>query len=99
MFSCHGTIAHIDGCRSVDRIIQNVSNLKKFITVTTLHILQCKNYFCEFLAGFLRPGLHGDVVTNFGLLDQIAALHWLQVLLKCLWHLNNCLCHRNSSFT
>jgi len=31
------------------------------------------------IAGFLRPGLHGDVVTNFGLLDQIAALHWLQV--------------------
>ena len=30
-------------------------------------------------SGFLRPGLHGDVVTNFGLLDQIAALHWLQV--------------------
>ncbi len=27
----------------------------------------------------LPPGLHGDVVTNFGLLDQIAALHWLQV--------------------
>ena len=29
-------------------------------------------------AGFLRPGLGRDVVSNFGLLDQIAALHWLK---------------------
>ena len=28
--------------------------------------------------GFLRPGLDRNVVSNFGLLDQIAALHWLQ---------------------
>lgn len=30
------------------------------------------------LSGFLRPGLERDVVSNFGLLDQIAALHWVR---------------------
>ncbi len=26
----------------------------------------------------MRPGLSRDVVSNFGLLDQIAALHWIR---------------------
>ena len=28
--------------------------------------------------GFLRPGIGKDVVSNFGILDQVAALHWLK---------------------
>lgn len=28
--------------------------------------------------GFLRPSLNQDAVANFGLLDQIAALHWIK---------------------
>ena len=35
-------------------------------------------YYLFLFAGFLRPGLGRDVVSNFGLLDQIAALHWLK---------------------
>ena len=34
--------------------------------------------FSTIIPGFLRPGLGRDVVSNFGLLDQIAALHWLK---------------------
>lgn len=34
----------------------------------------CKN----FVAGFLRPGIKDDTASNFGLLDQIAALLWLR---------------------
>lgn len=30
------------------------------------------------LAGFLRPGIRDDTASNFGLLDQIAALLWLR---------------------
>ncbi|XP_055904543.1 uncharacterized protein LOC129940280 [Eupeodes corollae] len=28
--------------------------------------------------GFMRPGINDDTVSNFGLLDQIAALHWIK---------------------
>lgn len=28
--------------------------------------------------GFLRPGISGHTVSNFGLLDQIAALQWVK---------------------
>jgi len=31
-----------------------------------------------FVAGFLRPGIRDDTASNFGLLDQIAALLWLR---------------------
>jgi carboxylesterase type B len=30
------------------------------------------------IAGFLRPGDGDHTVTNFGLLDQIAALQWIK---------------------
>lgn len=30
------------------------------------------------VAGFLRPGIRDDAASNFGLLDQIAALLWLR---------------------
>lgn len=30
------------------------------------------------IVGFLRPDLRENRVANFGLLDQIAALHWIQ---------------------
>ena len=30
------------------------------------------------ILGFLRTGLRDNVVGNFGLLDQIAALHWIR---------------------
>lgn len=34
---------------------------------------------CEtFVVGFLRPGIRDDTASNFGLLDQIAALLWLR---------------------
>ena len=33
-------------------------------------------------SGFLRPGLQPSVVSNFALLDQIAALHWLKENIK-----------------
>ena len=29
-------------------------------------------------AGFLRPGVHDSTVSNFGLLDQVAALQWVK---------------------
>ena len=46
--------------------------------------------------GFLRPGLYGDAVTNFGVLDQIAALHWLQVILAtCYYKLRMLSCLNN----
>lgn len=32
----------------------------------------------RFVAGFLRPGIRDDTTSNFGLLDQIAALLWLR---------------------
>ncbi|XP_055848841.1 uncharacterized protein LOC129913899 [Episyrphus balteatus] len=28
--------------------------------------------------GFMKPGISDDTVSNFGLLDQIAALHWIK---------------------
>lgn len=31
-----------------------------------------------FVTGFLRPGIRDDTASNFGLLDQIAALLWLK---------------------
>lgn len=38
------------------------------------------NIFFEFddVIGFLRPDLRENRVANFGLLDQIAALQWIQ---------------------
>lgn len=30
------------------------------------------------ILGFLRPGIRDDTASNFGLLDQIAALLWLR---------------------
>ena len=30
------------------------------------------------ILGFLRPGIAENTVANFGLLDQIAALQWIQ---------------------
>ena len=41
-------------------------------------IQSASNLNLLYLTGFLRPGLEQNVVSNFGLLDQIAALHWLQ---------------------
>lgn len=37
-------------------------------------ISNCKT----FVLGFLRPGIRDDTASNFGLLDQIAALLWLR---------------------
>ena len=31
-----------------------------------------------FFKGFLRPGVGDNTLTNFGLLDQIAALQWIK---------------------
>jgi len=30
------------------------------------------------LTGFLKPGVTGNTVSNFGLLDQVAALQWVK---------------------
>lgn len=30
------------------------------------------------ISGFLRPGIKDDTTSNFGLLDQVAALLWLK---------------------
>ena len=40
--------------------------------------------FCALynIAGFLRPGLQPSVISNFGLLDQVAAIHWLKENIK-----------------
>ena len=34
------------------------------------------------VSGFLRPGLQPSVISNFGLLDQVAAIHWLRENVK-----------------
>lgn len=36
--------------------------------------------FCSFrlAVGFMRPSINENTVANFGLLDQIAALHWIK---------------------
>ena len=34
------------------------------------------------ILGFLRPGLQPSVISNFGLLDQVAAIHWLRENVK-----------------
>ena len=34
-------------------------------------------HFCS-IAGFLRPGTGDHTLSNFGLLDQIAALQWIK---------------------
>jgi len=42
-------------------------------------------YICSILyniVGFLRPGLQPSVISNFGLLDQVAAIHWLKENIK-----------------
>lgn len=42
-------------------------------------MIVCYSFDCEHLvAGFLRPGIRDDTTSNFGLLDQIAALLWLR---------------------
>jgi len=44
-------------------------------------LIQDFNYFCQIffiVKGFLRPDLGENKVANFGLLDQIAALKWIQ---------------------
>lgn len=33
---------------------------------------------CHFLLGFLKPSTNGNTASNFGLLDQIAALQWVK---------------------
>ena len=35
-----------------------------------------------YILGFLRPGLQPSVISNFGLLDQVAAIHWLRENVK-----------------
>jgi carboxylesterase type B len=39
--------------------------------------LNLRLHFCS-IAGFLRPGAGDHTVSNFGLLDQIAALQWIK---------------------
>lgn len=43
-------------------------------------ILEATNFTwtTKFLAGFLRPGISDVTISNFGLLDQIAALQWVK---------------------
>ena len=36
----------------------------------------------NYILGFLRPGLQPSVISNFGLLDQVAAIHWLRENVK-----------------
>ena len=37
-----------------------------------------KNYLIPNLPGFMKPGITEHTVSNFGLLDQIAALQWIK---------------------
>jgi len=46
-------------------------------TINYLDIYFYSNYK-SFVIGFLRPGIRDDTASNFGLLDQIAALLWLR---------------------
>lgn len=36
------------------------------------------HFFFLAVVGFMRPSINENTVANFGLLDQIAALHWIK---------------------
>lgn len=63
-------------CRKQSRALANVNKRDKITIKLFLLFFFC---FC-FLptSGFMRPSINENTVANFGLLDQIAALHWIK---------------------
>jgi neuroligin len=62
-------------CRSV---VSGRPNPLDFVaTVQHLSLYTLKT-FLFYYTGFLKPGVTGNTVANFGLLDQVAALQWVK---------------------
>lgn len=47
----------------------------KRIHGSAIHTISCELLFCDFYTGFLKTS---NQQSNFGLLDVIAALHWVR---------------------
>ena len=58
--------------------------LYQFLTLEKIHSNRIPYIYCILsnIVGFLRPGLQPSVISNFGLLDQVAAIHWLKENIK-----------------
>ena len=57
-----------------------MEDYQSYFIISCLEYFQAKQVFD--ILGFLRPGLQPSVISNFGLLDQVAAIHWLRENVK-----------------